>query len=66
MKTRRLSLSREELTLLGSDELSSVAGAISTQHPLCIIGTTSAQWSQCHSCGIACTSYDCYPTDTCA
>lgn len=65
MTNRRLSLSREALTTLDSDELSSVAGAISEMHPLCLLDTTSRQWSECESCGIACT-YRCYPTDTCA
>lgn len=63
---RRLVLNREALGTLESDELASVSGAISGLHPTCIV--TSAQYSQCYSCGIACTQMcltrNC-PTDTC-
>lgn len=64
MSNRRLALNRENLTTLDSDELASVAGAISNMHPLCLLTTTSAQHSQCHSCGINCT-YDC-PSNNCS
>ena len=59
MSKRRLTLSREMLSALDSDELGSVVGAISAQHPLCVV--TSVQYSQCPTCGIACT-YDCPQT----
>jgi ferredoxin len=54
MSERRLSLRRESLTELQTDELTSVVGAISAPHLLCV--TTSVQYSQCYSCGIACTT----------
>ncbi len=59
MNTRRLTLNRESLTELHTDELSSVVGAISVPHPLCAL--TSIQHSWCHTCGIACT-YNCGET----
>ena len=60
MSKRRLTLRRETLSELHSDELASVVGAqISAPHPVCLV--LSVQYSQCHSCGIACT-YDC-PTN---
>ncbi|HEX8001309.1 MAG TPA: hypothetical protein VF519_01290 [Mycobacteriales bacterium] len=59
MATRRLSLRSESLSSLESDELSAVVGALSLPSPLCAI--TSVQYSQCHTCGIACT-YDCPQT----
>jgi hypothetical protein len=66
MPNRRLVLSREALVTLHPDDLSSVAGAISTPHPTCVV--TSVQYSQCPTCGIACT-YACptreCPTDYC-
>ena len=66
MPSRRLVLSREALVSLEADELSSVAGAISQMHPTCIV--TSVQYSQCPTCGIACTmqcpTREC-PTDYC-
>lgn len=71
MTRRRLVLTRETLTPLASDEMSSVAGAISDRHPLCetnLCHVTSLQWSWCAdtTCGIACTYNGCYPTDTCS
>jgi hypothetical protein len=64
MPKRRLTLHREALVTLHPDELSSVAGAISQQHPVCVLTqTTSVQYSQCPTCGIACT-WDC-PTHEC-
>lgn len=59
MSKRRLTLRRETLTELPNDDLASVVGAISTRHIVCAV--TSVQYSQCHSCGIACT-YDCPTT----
>lgn len=59
MSKRRLTLRSETLSPLQPDELSSVVGAISAPHVLCVV--TSVQYSQCHSCGIACT-YDCPTT----
>ena len=56
MQNRRLVLNRESLTRLDSDELSSVSGAASTVHPLCLLtGTTSAWHSWCATCDINCT-----------
>lgn len=62
MSNRRLVLNREKLGTLESDELASVAGAISGLHPTCIV--TSYQYSRCDSCGIACT-YRCLTDNTC-
>lgn len=59
MGKRRLELRRETLTELRQEELSSVVGAISAPHLLCVV--TSIQYSQCHTCGIACTA-DCPET----
>ena len=59
MSKRRLTLRREALTALQTDELASVAGAISVPHPVCAV--LSVQYSQCETCGIACT-YDCPTT----
>ena len=59
MTKRHLTLRRESLTALESDELNSVVGAISAPHPLCV--TLSIQYSQCPTCGIACT-YNCPTT----
>ena len=59
MSKRRLTLRRETLAELETDELGSVVGAISAPHVACVI--LSIQYSQCYSCGIACT-YDCPPT----
>ncbi len=59
MAKRRLTLTREPLIELESDDLSAVVGAISVPHPLCLL--TSIQHSMCHTCGIACT-YDCGET----
>ena len=59
MSKRRLTLRREALSVLQADELASVVGAVSVPHPLCAV--LSVQYSQCETCGIACT-YDCHPT----
>ena len=59
MKTRRLTLTREPLIELHTDDLASVVGAISVPHPLC--AATSLMHSMCHTCGIACT-YNCEQT----
>lgn len=59
MPKRSLVLNRESLSTLESDELQSVAGAISAPHPLCVL--TSVRYSYCNTCGIACT-YDCGTT----
>jgi hypothetical protein len=59
MSKRRLTLTRETLSPLQHDELESVVGGISKPNVLC--AALSVQYSQCHSCGIACT-YDC-PTN---
>lgn len=59
MPKRRLTLHRETLTELASEELASVVGAISAPHLVCVV--TSVQYSQCPTCGIACT-YDCPAT----
>lgn len=55
MPTRRLALQRETLTNLDSDELASVAGAISYPHPVCVL------LSYGPSCAVRCTLY-CPPT----
>jgi len=61
MSKRRLTLRRETLSELQPNELASVVGAqISAPHPVCLL--TSIQYSQCYSCGIACT-HDC-PTNS--
>jgi hypothetical protein len=59
MAKRRLTLRSETLNVLETDELASVVGAISAPHLVCVV--TSVQYSQCHTCGIACT-YDCPQT----
>ena len=59
MATRRLSLRSETLSELQLEELGSVVGAISAPHVACVV--TSLQYSQCPTCGIACT-YDCPQT----
>lgn len=59
MSKRTLKLRSETLSDLQLDELGAVVGAISAPHPLCVLG--SIRYSQCHSCGIACT-YDCGET----
>ena len=59
MSKRRLTLRSETLTALEPNDLASVVGALSLPSPLCAI--TSVQYSQCYSCGIACT-YDCPQT----
>jgi hypothetical protein len=59
MAKRRLSLRRETVSELLNDELAAVVGAISAPHPLCVL--TSVQYSQCRTCGIACTA-DCPAT----
>lgn len=60
MPTRRLALQRETLTALDSDELASVAGAISVPHPLCNL----IYYTQYPSCGFGCTSQCPPPSDT--
>lgn len=57
MPNRRLTLNREGLTALDSDELSSVVGAISNLHPQCVLSLYyTCRVSACH----------CQPfTDTC-
>lgn len=67
MPNRRLVLNRETLNVLESDELASIAGAaaISEPNPLCVLTRTgSVQYSQCPTCGIACTA-NC-PTRDCS
>ncbi|HVF20941.1 MAG TPA: hypothetical protein VNA14_11975 [Mycobacteriales bacterium] len=59
MSKRRLTLRRETVSELKTDELTSVVGAISAPHLVCVV--TSIQYSRCHTCGIACT-YDCPQT----
>lgn len=59
MAKRRLTLRSETLGELTSNELSSVVGAISAPHLVCVV--TSVQYSQCNTCGIACT-YNCGET----
>ena len=59
MSKRRLTLRSETLTVLESDDLASVVGALSLPSPLCAI--TIVQQSQCYSCGFGCT-YDCPQT----
>lgn len=61
MSKRRLTLRSETLSPLQQEELASVVGAISAPHFLCVV--TSAQYSQCPSCGIACTTQ--CPTNDC-
>ena len=56
MAKRRLTLRSETLSVLDSHELGSVVGGISAPNLVCVV--TSVQYSQCYSCGIACT-YDC-------
>lgn len=59
MSKRRLTLRRETLSTLETDELASVVGGISAPNVVCVV--LSVQYSQCYSCGIGCT-YDCPPT----
>ena len=59
MSKRRLNLRSETLSALEPDELGAVVGAISAPHPLCVLLTV--QYSQCPTCGIACT-YNCGET----
>lgn len=63
MNTRRLTLNREALTPLHSDELASVHGAATRGQGVCAL--TSLNWSYCAdtTCGIACTA-DC-PSNNC-
>jgi hypothetical protein len=56
---RRLTLRRETLSELQSDELGAVVGAISAPNLLCALLTI--RYSQCETCGIACT-YQCTET----
>ena len=64
VNARRLSLSREVLTPLESDELSSIVGGI-TNAPNCHLLSLQFSWcANVTSCGIACT-YDCVPTRRC-
>lgn len=60
MSKRRLNLRSEALHSLQQDELTAVVGAISAPHAACVL-LTIAQYSQCPSCGIACT-YRCTET----
>ncbi len=60
MSKRRLTLRSESLSALESEELSAVVGAISAPHLVCVV-LTIARYSQCPSCGIACT-YECPQT----
>ena len=62
MSKRRLTLRSETLSALDTDELSGVVGGISAPHVACVVFSTGA-YSQCPSCGIACT-YQCTTTTT--
>lgn len=67
MPKRRLTLHREELTSLDSDQMSSVAGAISGLHPACLLSIyqTCPNASCAHHCTFRCPTDPCAVTETC-
>lgn len=65
MVRRRLVLTRETLTTLVSDELSSVAGAVSGLHPACLLSIYETCFSCAYHCTYRCPTDPCVATETC-